>query len=99
MFVSRSVVIQQNVNGATHSSSGLLLPGNNYVITSPVWLIRNSNPGEKVVFSAFPFSVQRTRLLLSVMQILVTIAPMPKLVTSVQTLLRDACLPDNEPAD
>lgn len=98
MFVSRSVVIQQNVNGATHSSSGLLLPGNNYVITSPVWLIRNSNQRESSVFS-ISLQCAENMTIIKRDAILVTIAPMPKLVTSVQMLLRDACLADNEPAD
>ena len=98
MFVSRSVVIQQNIIGATNSSSGLLLPENNYVITSPVWLRRNSNQQGNRVFSVSLQCAENT-IIIKRDAILVTIAAMPKLVTIVQNLLRDACLPDSEPAD
>ena len=76
----------------------MLLPGNNYVITSPVWLIRNSNRRESSVFSVSLQCTENT-IIIKRDAILVTIAPMPKLVTTVQMLLRDVCLPDNEPAD
>ena len=97
MLASRSVVIQQNVNGATHSGSGLLLAGNIYVITSPVWLIR-SGAQQGNVFSV-SLQCAENRIVIKRDVILVTIVPIPKPITTMQKLLRDVCLPDSEPAD
>ena len=93
MIVSSSVVIQQNDNSITRSGSGLLLSGSNYVFTSPVWLIRSAQQG-KDVFSVF---LQRAgNSIIKRDATLVTIVPISKMVTSVNKLLRDACLPDDD---
>ena len=82
MLASRSVVIQQNINGVTHSGSGLLLPGNIYVITSPVWLIRSSGTRQgNNVFSVSLQCAENTNMVKRDAN-LVTIAPIPKLVTT-----------------
>ena len=98
MLASRSVVIQQNVDGTTHSGSGLLLLGNIYVITSPVWLIRSGVHQGNSVFSVSLQCTENT-IIIKRDAILVKIAPIPKLVKTMQKLLRNVCLPDSQPAD
>ena len=94
MHVSSSVVIQQSDSKIIHSGSGLLLPGSNHVLTSPIWLIQGDAHQGKYAFSV---SLQCAGDTVSKRDaILVTIAPIPKLVSSVQRLLKDVNLPDAE---
>jgi len=97
MLVSSSVVIQQKDNNVTHSGSGLLFSGSNYVFTSPIWFIRTSQQ-EKGVFSV---SLERagnitSRAIIKRNAILLTIAPVYKLIVTVQKLLQDVFIPDVE---
>ena len=97
MLVSSTVVIQQNDNSVTHSGSGLLLPGSNYVLTSPVWLIPGDVQQGKGVFNV---ALQYAGSTVSKRDAtLVTIAPIPMLVTAVraavQKLLQDVSLAES----
>ena len=91
MLVSYSVVIQHNDNNITHSGSGLLLSGSNYVLTSPIWLIRSDQRG-KDVFSVFLQCAGNS--IVKRDATLVTIVPISKMVATVHKLLQDASLPD-----
>lgn len=92
MLVSSSVVIHHNDN----SGSGLLLSGNNYVFTSPVWFIHGTRQGKDV----FSVSLQCAGNTINKRDaILLAIFPISKLVTTVQKMLRDVSFPDIESFD
>ena len=96
MLVSSSVVIQHIDNNITHSGSGLLLSGSNYVLTSPVWLIRSVQHG-KDLFSIFLQDAGNSVIKRDAT--LVTIVPISEMTNSVHKLLQDASLPDSDIAE
>lgn len=96
MIASSSVVIQHIDNNIIHSGSGLLLSGSNYVLTSPVWLIRSAQRG-KGLFNIFLQCAGNS--IVKRDAALVTIVPISKMVTSVHKLLQDASLPDGDIAE
>lgn len=96
MLVSSSVVVQHIDNNITHSGSGLLLPGSNYVLTSPVWLIRGAQRGNGI-FSIFLQCAENS--IIKHDAVLVTIVSISEMVTSVHKLLQDVSLPDSDIAE
>ena len=53
------MLIQQNDSSITHSGSGLLLSGSNYVFTSPIRFGLSVAPNKEKMFSVFPTTCRK----------------------------------------